>query len=522
MKRNHRFKFYLLLAPLLLSACMLFPATSAPGFAPSLAPGMIHTAAAQTIVAQVTQSAGSTAVAQLTQMAGGLPGAAASPVAASPVAASPTPAFLLPATATPTSGLVISTPVPSVIWPTATARPVIPPVWAPPTYAPPPPPPPVTQPCDWVQFVRDISVSDGSLMAPGQAFSKTWRLRNIGSCAWTRNYSLVFVSGDRMQARSAYALPRTVQPGDSLDVTVDFIAPTGGGNYRGYWMLSNASGRTFGFGPNAQTPFWVDVTVRSNEVGTGYSFVANYCNARWDNSYDRLPCPGDPDDPQGSVRRLNDPTLETGKHENEPALWTRPYAEQGGWIVGAYPAFKVQAGDRFLSDIGCLSGSKNCNVTFYLDYVVGGQAPRNIGSWHEVYDRTINRVDVDLSGLVGKDVQFILRVENRGKAGDADAFWLGAQIRRGGGPVDPGWTNIRAVQAAIETLAHDLNVPGSSVNVTQVEAVQWPDACLGIDQPGQMCAQVVTPGYQIVLAVNGRSYEAHTNQAGSIVLWVRR
>lgn len=519
MKRNQLFKFCLLFAPLLLGACMLFPATSVPGLAPSQAPGMIHTAAAQTIVAQLTQSAGSTAVAQLTQMAGGLPGAAASPAAASP-----TPAFLLPATATPTSGLVISTPAPPTIWPTATARPVIPPVWVPPTYAPLPPPPPVTQPCDWVQFVRDVSVSDGSLMVPGQAFSKTWRLRNIGSCAWTRNYSLVFVSGDRMQARSAYALPGVVQPGDSIDLTADFIAPSSGGNYRGYWMLSNASGRTFGFGPTAQTPFWVDVTVRSTETGTGggYSFVANYCNAQWDNSSAPLPCPGDSDSPQGSVRRLNDPTLETGKHENEPALWTRPYAEQGGWIVGTYPAFKVQSGDRFLSDIGCLAGSKNCNVIFYLDYIVGGQAPRNLGSWHEVYDRMIYRVDVDLSALAGKNVQFILRVENRGKAGDADAFWLGAQIRRGGGPVDPGWSNIRAVQAAIETLARDLNVPGSSVGVNQVEAVQWPDACLGIDQPGRVCAQVVTPGYRIILSVNGRGYEAHTNQDGSIVLWVRR
>ncbi|PIU90073.1 MAG: hypothetical protein COS63_04110, partial [Anaerolineae bacterium CG06_land_8_20_14_3_00_57_67] len=49
--------------------------------------------------------------------------------------------------------------------------------------------------CDWAQFVADITVPDGASFAPGAAFTKTWRLKNIGTCTWTTSYALVFVSG---------------------------------------------------------------------------------------------------------------------------------------------------------------------------------------------------------------------------------------------------------------------------------------------------------------------------------------
>src|SRR5512143_3278895 len=39
--------------------------------------------------------------------------------------------------------------------------------------------------CDWAQFVADVTVPDGTSYAPGTTFTKTWRLKNIGSCTWT-------------------------------------------------------------------------------------------------------------------------------------------------------------------------------------------------------------------------------------------------------------------------------------------------------------------------------------------------
>jgi hypothetical protein len=51
-----------------------------------------------------------------------------------------------------------------------------------------------------------------------------------------------------------------------------------------------------------------------------------------------------------------------------------------------------------------------------------------------------------------------------------------------------------------------------------VEQVEWPDACLGVQLRGQVCAEVLTPGYRVTLEVQGQQYVYHTDQAGSQAL----
>ena len=50
--------------------------------------------------------------------------------------------------------------------------------------------------------------------------------------------------------------------------------------------------------------------------------------------------------------------------------------------------------------------------------------------------------------------------------------------------------------------------------------MQWngPNSCLGVSSPDAMCAQVITPGYRVVLEANGRQYEYHTNETGSQIV----
>ena len=67
-------------------------------------------------------------------------------------------------------------------------------------------------------------------------------------------------------------------------------------------------------------------------------------------------------------------------------------------------------------------------------------------------------------------------------------------------------------------LANQLGIDSSEVTVVSSEAVEWPDACLGVTLEDEMCAQVITPGYKIVLSANGNSYTYHTDQSGS---WYR-
>ena len=318
----------LLIGAIALSAC--FPGV--PRIADPITTSAIHTAAAATIAAEATLAAGNTAVAQLTQMAQSpsQPTASSTPLTPSTTAVTPATATQVPPSATAT--LFVPTATATFVIPTP-----VPPTQAPPIYIPPQPPPPTPVPwyptpvplaCDWVQFVSDVSVPDNTRLTAGQSFTKTWRLRNIGACTWTPQYALVFVNGDRMQAPAVIPLNRNVRPGETVDLSVNLVAPAAPGDYRGNWMLSNQFGYEFGIGSDARKAFWVDIIVQAVSSRYPYDFTANVCNATWRSSSRVLPCPGNSESEAGSVVVLTDPTLETGRHENEPAIWTRPHASR--------------------------------------------------------------------------------------------------------------------------------------------------------------------------------------------------
>ncbi|NPV77355.1 MAG: hypothetical protein HPY59_13415 [Anaerolineae bacterium] len=119
---------------------------------------------------------------------------------------------------------------------------------------------PVTIPCNWAQFIADVTFPDDSNVQTGQTFNKTWRLKNIGTCNWTSGYQIIFVSGDQMNA--ALSTPLTsgiIAPGGTVDATVSLRAPDAAGTYQGYFRLRSASGQDFGIGGNANGAFWVKI-----------------------------------------------------------------------------------------------------------------------------------------------------------------------------------------------------------------------------------------------------------------------
>lgn len=73
------------------------------------------------------------------------------------------------------------------------------------------------------------------------------------------------------------------------------------------------------------------------------------------------------------------------------------------------------------------------------------------------------------------------------------------------------------VAAAVEITAKALGVDPNAIQFVSIEAVQWPDSCLGVNLTDQACAEVITPGYRVVLEVDGARYAIHTNQDGSII-----
>ncbi|MFH2102351.1 MAG: NBR1-Ig-like domain-containing protein [Chloroflexota bacterium] len=154
--------------------------------------------------------------------------------------------------------------------PPLTEVPTIPPGQEPPPGPGPtsPPLPPTSVPsvpsptpfCDRAQFVSE-TVPDGSDYLPGAAFTKTWRLRNFGTCTWTTGYAVVFDHGDAMGAPATVNLTGNVAPGQEVDISINMQAPATPGTYTGYWKLRTASSVLFGLGESANQAFWVQIDV---------------------------------------------------------------------------------------------------------------------------------------------------------------------------------------------------------------------------------------------------------------------
>lgn len=77
----------------------------------------------------------------------------------------------------------------------------------------------------------------------------------------------------------------------------------------------------------------------------------------------------------------------------------------------------------------------------------------------------------------------------------------------------------QVVRLAVEDLSKRLSLSSEeTIRLVSVEAVDWPDASLGCPQSGTMYAQVLTPGFAIVLEAEGKEYEYHTDSERLVVL----
>ena len=295
------------------------------------------------------------------------------------------------------------------------------------TTVPPLSPVPVSR-CDSAAFVGDVTYPDGSSVPLGGAFTKIWRLQNSGTCTWNTSYALVFVTGERFSAPVAVPMPTNVGPGQTVDLAVNLTAPNQSGHYTGYWKLRNSSNVLFGIGTSADSSFYVDIRVAGYTV-TGYDFLANYCDAGWDNSIRDLPCPGAEGDDNGFVIALSSPKMEDGKTHGD-GLLTYPERGNDGMIRGKYPAIKIQSGDRFQALIGCLNEANDCDMIYRLQYQIGTGSLRTLGQWREVYEGQAYPINIDLSTLSGEKVKFILSVVANGSSHEDFALWINPRITR--------------------------------------------------------------------------------------------
>jgi len=136
----------------------------------------------------------------------------------------------------------------------------------PPTFTLPPAVPTNTpQPCNVATVIADVTIPDGTICAPGQTFTTTWKLRNVGTCTWTSGYQLVFDRGDQMGGPVSQQLTTgSVAPGQDINISVNLTAPTAVGTYRGYWRLKDPAGVLFAL--TSGNSFYVEIKVAAATV----------------------------------------------------------------------------------------------------------------------------------------------------------------------------------------------------------------------------------------------------------------
>src|SRR5688572_3647774 len=286
--------------------------------------------------------------------------------------------------------------------------------------------------CYWAQFIADVTIPDGTNFAPGATFKKTWRLKNIGTCAWNSNdVSLIFDSGERMGAPASLAIPTTVNPGQTVDITVDMTAPSTAGHYFGYWKFKSNTGGVFGIGSTANKTFWVEINVSSSS-NTGYDFTANAASAAWSSGAGALTFPGTDGSANGFGISQANPKLESGVTSAQAGLLFAPNNVTNGYIQASYPALRVQTGDRFQATIGCEQGATQCYVAYSLNYQIGNGPVKTFWTFREKYEGWTYNVNLKLDSLAGQDVKFILVVNAYGSPTGDRALWVNPIISRVG------------------------------------------------------------------------------------------
>ena len=250
---------------------------------------------------------------------------------------------------------------------------------------------------------------------PGTAFTKTWRLKNIGTCTWTTAYKVVWTGGDQLGAPASVNMPVSVAPGKMVDISVKLIASSNGGHFKGLWKISNASNIQFGIGSSANDPFWVDINVVDNKA-TIYDFVANAPYAQWKSGAGTLPFPVPGGDDRGYAFQVDNPHLEDDSMDAAPGLMTVPQNISNGYIQATYPEFLVQQGDRLRTTVNCEYGATGCYATFRVDYQTSNGLVKTLWKFTEAYEGKVYHSTMDLDFLAGQNVKFIFMVLATGSA----------------------------------------------------------------------------------------------------------
>ncbi len=222
MKKTMIATSVLVLLSILLSACNLQGASPT-----QMGPDQINTIAAATVQALTTQ------------------------MAPPPATATPLPTEMPTATATLAVPTLNLTGIPTLSLSTSTLIPL-------PTSS-------GSTECNRVYFISDENVPDGTVFKPGAKFTKSWKIKNDGTCSWSTLYSALAFSNDPaspvITGQESTSMKTTVAPGAIVVISVEMTAPKEEGTYTQVWKMQDGEGKPFGIGGPNGAGWYVQIKV---------------------------------------------------------------------------------------------------------------------------------------------------------------------------------------------------------------------------------------------------------------------
>jgi len=127
------------------------------------------------------------------------------------------------------------------------------------------------------------TIPDGTNFQPGQAFQKTWTIKNGGIEDWNKNFELVSTSSnpvnESLGSPEHIPLTQDVKPGETIQIKVDLVAPKQDGQYTVFYELRDGTGTLV---PNSQK--WVTITDGNIPVSNSMGVNAQLLTAYMENS----------------------------------------------------------------------------------------------------------------------------------------------------------------------------------------------------------------------------------------------
>jgi len=102
-----------------------------------------------------------------------------------------------------------------------------------------------TSGCYNATLVSDVTIPDGTELNPGESFTKTWEIKNSGTCNWNSDFKITFVGGDFFGSDTT-KIRKNVDAGDTANISLRMEAPSGSGKITSSWQMADDGGNVFG------------------------------------------------------------------------------------------------------------------------------------------------------------------------------------------------------------------------------------------------------------------------------------